>query len=280
MAGNMLYESSSSPWHLMLGNQASNVSGPVVRPPRGELCNEPTHVQWRGYTILGGDWTSPGCSIETRVRIFQAAGAVAAVFVGTEGLPFDWDGSDRQELKNITAVVMNSKDYARLLLHVPERMASVHQDVHQELYLWLEAQDTPLLHSVSFRLIDRALQATFFLAAACNAYLGITRLHGFVRAQRMSRHLTSSAAMWVLSLELAASFLFLLFVVDGPGLEHTRPAVLPWIVDRMVLSLFFECHMLATLVLSSHLRFVCKRLNRLAQTDFDACAVCFHLSCC
>ena len=30
---------------------------------------------------------------------------------------------------------------------------------------------------------------------------------------------------------------FLVFVIDGPGLEYTHPAVMPWLVDRLAISL-------------------------------------------
>ena len=88
-----------------------------------------------------------------------------------------------------------------------------------------------------------------------NIGMAYSRLRGCIRARRDSGCVSTSTVFWVLLLELAASIFFLLFVIDGPGLEHTHPALFPWAVDRLLLSLFFECHMLSTFVLSAHLRF-------------------------
>ena len=68
-------------------------------------------------------------------------------------------------------------------------------------------------------------------------------------------------AIRVIGCELLATVGMLIYIIDGPGQEHTRPCVLPWFVHRVSLSVHVEFHLLACLVFYWHLRQIRKRVE-------------------
>ena len=66
---------SSRLWQLSYGTPARLLEAtPLVRPALDVLCTgHPEQAQWRGAIVLGDDWSTPGCSMETRERVAQDA---------------------------------------------------------------------------------------------------------------------------------------------------------------------------------------------------------------
>ena len=263
ITGAPLLSSSKSVWRHTFGRRVSNVSAVVVQPADDQLCQNPS-ADWRGTIILAGDWTSPGCSVETRARAFQSVGAIAAVFEGTEGLPFPWDGSDRGGL-SLPTFVISPGVYKQL---VDARAMAVADSPVPEAsaHLWLKPTDTPLLGSLPFIIFDRTLQALFFLAALSNMAFASVRLRGFWSARLSQYH---SVPILVLSLEMASSACMLIFLVDGPGIEHTRPSVMPFMVWRLMQSFNLELTMISFLIISVHLRKIRKRVEPKVEPKAD-----------
>ena len=263
ITGAPLLSSSKSVWRHTFGRRVSNVSAVVVQPADDQLCQNPS-ADWRGTIILAGDWTSPGCSVETRARAFQSVGAIAAVFEGTEGLPFPWDGSDRGGL-SLPTFVISPGMYKQL---VDARAMAVADSPVPEAstHLWLQPMDSPLLGSLPFIIFDRTLQALFFLAALSNMAFASVRLRGFWSARLSQYH---SVPILVLSLEMASSACMLIFLVDGPGIEHTRPSVMPFMVWRLMQSFNLELTMISFLIISVHLRKIRKRVEPKVEPKAD-----------
>ena len=256
--GELLQHSATPPLHTRFGPRPHNVTGALVKPPLKGLCAWRQEMSaWRGSVVLCGDWTFPGCSIEERSRVLTAAGVAAAVFMGTEGLPLDWDGSSYDSI-GIPAIVIGPVLYDRVL-------SAVESNDPSDYMVWLAPQDSPLLHDHSFMLFDRTMQIVFFCAAAANICLAIYQLINIRTAakalERSSKKLKMDAANRVISLELVSALGMTLYIVDGPGMEHTRPVVLPWLVHRLALGIQVEFHMLALLVSSLHLRQIRKRVE-------------------
>ena len=256
--GELLQHSATPPLHTRFGPRPRNVTGALVKPPLKGLCTWRQEMSaWRGSVVLCGDWTFPGCSIEERSRVLTAAGVAAAVFMGTEGLPLDWDGSSYDSI-GIPAIVINPDLYDRVA-------STLESTVPSDYMVWLAPQDSPLLHDQSFMLFDRTMQIVFFCAAAANIFLAIYQLINIRKVAkalaRSSKKLKMRTATQVISLELVSALGMTLYIVDGPGMEHTRPVVLPWLVHRLAMGIQVEFHMLALLVSSSHLRQIRKRIE-------------------
>lgn len=277
----LLEHFTSPPLRTRFGMHPQNVSGVLMKPPLAGLCDfRPEMTAWRDRVILAGDWTSPGCSIEERSRVLTAVGAAAAIFLGTEGLPLDWDGSSYDTIQ-IPVVVIGKTQYSLIAAAIDEAtspsspFSALRSDDMEtflsagappaDLMIWLVPGDTPLLHDAHFRTFDRVLQGFFFFVAACNVLLALHQLRSFiVAAKRLaatSNKLQAGSAIKVIILELISALAMMLYVVDGPGMEHTRPVVLPWFVHRMALAAQYESHMLALLVSSSHLLKIRKRVQ-------------------
>lgn len=256
--GAPLLSSSVPPWRFLFGDRVANVSGFVMQPSLSDdMCTNPP-PEWRGQIILAGDWTTPRCSPETRARALESVGAVAAVIEGTEGLPFGWDGSDRDTIR-LPTFTLSYKLYGQL----KEALSLAEADrptLAPSAHLWLVPEDTPLLQSRAFTIFDRCLQAAFFFFVLTNILLAIWRLHGFWRVRKLPG-ISISAAVTVLTLELIGCCWMLVFIVDGPSMEHTRPALMPFMIDRLSLSLSLEFNMLSMLVMSMHLRQIRKRVE-------------------
>ena len=110
--GALLKAWNTPPFRALFGAQPTNMSATLVRAQSKIACSGSDQT-WVGSAVLGGDWTEPGCSIQARSKNFQARGAVAAIFKGTEGLPFDWDGSDVSDV-HIVVIIVRTKDYVQL----------------------------------------------------------------------------------------------------------------------------------------------------------------------
>ena len=260
--GALAFHASDAVWHMAFGERLASLNGSVLFPPESLLCGQPS-AEWRDLIILAGDWMSPGCSVEARLRSLQSVGAAAGVFVGTEGLAsFDWDGSDRSQLHSITGIVLGPSIYAPLAAEVDSggvgggstESSRSSVDPPGGLHVWLMPTDTPLSQSASFSVVERGIQIIFFVAVLLNVILAVRRLNSFWRARKLSNHMSNNMAPAALALELAASVALAVFLVDGPVFEHTRPAIFPWIVDRLSISVFYELHMLSTLVVTWRLR--------------------------
>lgn len=252
------------PWAMPFGGASTNVSGLLLQPPTEQLCagTAAETASWRGRVLLGNDWTTGGCSVETRARAMQAAGAAGAIFVGTEGLPFDWDGSARGDI-TLPVVALGRSSYALLTDAVANATGA-------PLLVRLSSVETPLLRSPAFAAADRCAQALFFVWTLLNMGLCVRQLLRFVRAKQERAIASTLPASAVITIELASSLFQLIFIIDGPGLEKTRPAVFPFIVDRIALALAFEFHMIATLVISSHFRQLLKRVASATDGGDDA----------
>ena len=254
-SGAMLRHSESPPLYARFGTRPANVSGGLVKPPLDGLCSWSEEMRaWNGRVLLGGEW-SAGCSIEQRSRVFSTAGVAAAIFSGTEGLPLDWDGSDVSSI-DVPVMVISSSLYYALAADL---------DASANLTVWLAPEDTPLLHDTGFIVVDRLLQVLFFLGASANVFLAIYQLARFYivgkKLAKTSASLNSGAAVTVIGLELISSLAMVLFIVDGPGMEHTRPVLLPWLVHRLALGFQTSFHMLALLFSSKHLRKIRRRVE-------------------
>lgn len=174
-------------WQLPYGT-AANVTAPLLRPPTGLLCGAPNEA-WRNFIILGDDWSTPGCSMEHRARIIQSAGAAAAIFVGTEGVPFDWDGSDTSDITLMTGVVPWS-DYARLEGHLESGF----------LNATVAATPTPLLDP-AFAMVQWLLFVIAILGVCINLCAAVYQFYRFSRTQvrhsrRRRQHPADYAAVY------------------------------------------------------------------------------------
>ena len=250
----ILRSSTSPPLRALYGSQHAHMSAPLVHPPESELCSG-SAAEWHGAVVLGGDWTAPGCSMETRARNLEAAGAAATIFKGTEGIPFDWDGSDREGIQ-IAVMVLSLRMYARVAEAADAAAANSTQG---ELSIWLAPTDTPLLHDSAFVAFQRAMQIVFTIAASLVMCLAVRQLRRFTSAG--ARSLQAVHAQRVIALELLSTAALLIFIIDGPGQEHTRPAMLPWWLWRTAQSLQVELHIVATIFFASHLRRIRKRVE-------------------
>ena len=200
--GELLQHSATPPLHTRFGPRPHNVTGALVKPPLKGLCTWRQEMSaWRGSVVLCGDWTFPGCSIEERSRVLTAAGVAAAVFMGTEGLPLDWDGSSYDSI-GIPAIVINPDLYGRVA-------STLESTVPSGYMVWLAPQDSPLLHDQSFMLFDRTMQIVFFCAAAANIFLAIYQLINIRKVAkalaRSSKKLKMRTATQVISLELVSA---------------------------------------------------------------------------
>ena len=242
-ASAIFFQSARAPWHASFGSKPRNASGRVIRPSRDELCTKHT-VAWYGAILLGGDWTTSGCSIETRARHFEAAGAAVAIFEGTEGLPFDWDGSDTSNIR-IAVVVINQLLYKRIAGLVANGTS-----ISSDVLLWLAPEESPLLSDTGFVVFGRSVQALLVVANLVVVAIAVRRLIRHWLARK--RH-QPTLAIQVVALELCSALFLLVVVIDGPGIEHTRPALFPFFVFRMAIALHLNCQMLAVLLFASYL---------------------------
>ena len=268
--GELLQHSTDPPLRTRFGPQLPNVTGALLKPPLAGLCTwRPEMSAWQDRIVLAGDWTSPGCSIEERARILTDAGATAVIFMGTEGLPLDWDGSAYEGIR-IPSVVIGASRYTRIAEAIDTSatdMSTFLSDARPaaDIMIWLAPNDTPLMHEPSFLAFDRALQALFFLAAASNVALALYQLARFLMAAKRlaasSNKLQAGSAIKVICLELVSALAMIVFIIDGPGMEHTRPVVLPWLAHRLALAVQTEAHMLALLVSSTHLQRIRSRVQ-------------------
>lgn len=265
----LIMSSHATPYRMLFGDYSTNMSGPALKPSQDLLCSD-ARAEWKGHIVVAGDWTTPSCSIETRARSLQSVGVTAALFMGTEGLPFTRDASDRSDLR-LPSFVLNPKAYGELI----DALSKVERN--ESSFLWFSPADTPLLGSMIFMTIDRFLQIAFLVASLSNAAFAAWRIYLFCDASRDAMT-TMTTATLVCSLELLGSILLAVYIIDGPGLEHTRPACMPFIVDRLSLSMYTQLNVLSTLVISMHLRFasvssppalcVCTFLNHPCQRTF------------
>ena len=251
--GTLLNQWTRAPYRAAFGSQPANVSATLVVAKTEIACagSEPT---WNGNAVLGGDWTKPGCSIEVRAKNFQDSGALAAIFQGTEGLPFDWDGSTVADI-HIAVVIVGYKDYDELQDAATIAAGSVPPLVA------FAPKDTPLLLDSAFRIVERAIQVAFFIAASYVFLFAAWQLVRFRRTARATGDSQNIHAIRVIGCELLATAGMLIYIIDGPGQEHTRPCVLPWFVHRVSLSVHVEFHLLASLVFYWHLRQIRKRVE-------------------
>lgn len=276
----LLDHSLTPPLHVRFGPRPKNVSGALLKPPHAGLCTWRQNMSaWQGRVILAGDWTSPGCSIEERARVLTVAGVAAIIFYGTEGLPLDWDGSDVSDIK-VPAVVISRRNYEHITTVLTDKLTTHEARMDMDDFLnhavpppsvmvYLAPVDTPLLHDAAFLTFDRAVQVIFFVAAAANVCLALYQLIRFYLAAKQqaanSSNLQAGSALRVIGLELVSALAMCVFIIDGPGMEHTRPVILPWFTHRVALGIQCEFHMLALLVSSSHLRQIRKRVENRAS---------------
>ena len=213
-------------WQLPYGT-AANVTAGLLRPPIELLCGEP-QATWRGAVLLADDWSTPGCSMETRTRVAQAAGVAAVVFTGTEGVPFDWDGSDTSGLTVHTGVVSWAA-YGELVSLMGARGGG---GILGDPYLnaTLLAAPTPLLHP-AFAAAQWTLLALAVFGVAVNLSAAGFQLY------RLSRSRAQLLTLGVVCLEGLSSLVELIFLVDGPLFEHTHMSSLPFFMWRLAQSL-------------------------------------------
>ena len=257
-SGGVVLSSATHPIRALYGSQSSNVSGEVVGPPIHTLCVGASET-WRGRIVLADDWIAPGCSMEQRARNIERSGALAVVFKGTEGVVFDWDGSDISKVR-LAVIILSYKVYGDLAQAVDlhERNATWSTDF---LRLWLQPVMSPLVHNPIFNGVDRTMQAIFFFA------VGLALLFAGVQLYRFSRHPGNTAAKRVIFLELLSLVSMLIFVVDGPCQEHTRTVLMPWAFDIMSQRLQLDLHILASLVFASHLRLIRSKVENPSLHD-------------
>ena len=251
--GALLNSWTTPPFRALFGAQPTNVSATLVRTPPKTACTG-FEQRWVGNAILGGDWTTPGCSIQVRAKNFQAGGAVAAIFQGTEGLPFDWDGSDVSGI-HIAVVIVRTKDYKQL-----DNLAIASGTT--PLAIAFKPADTPLLLDPIFVATERTIQIVFLLAAVYIIGLAVYQLLCFRRLAKQTGSAQNKHAIRVITCELIAMMSMLIFIIDGPYQEHTRPCVLPWLVHRVSFSLHVEFHLLGALFFYWHLQQIRKSVER------------------
>ena len=261
-AGTILFQSDRAPSRLMLGEQPRHVDGPAIMPAVGDLCGAPK-PEWRDALILSDDWTAGGCSTETRLRSFQEVGTRAALFLGTEGLPFDWDGTNRESIRSIVGISINPGDYRRMSAALARSVNSDGRDWH---YIWCAPEDSPLLGSVPFIVTDRSMQVALMLAVACNVAFASSQLRKAHRGAPVRKKSRINTAVLVLICELASQMLYLVYLVDGPSLEHTRPAMLSFIVARLVTIVGLQLQSVSILVIALHLRQIRRRAEGRSST--------------
>ena len=261
--GKLLKQWPTLPFRSAYGAQPVNVSAPLVRADPQIACAG-DDLKWNGRVVLGGDWTTPGCSIQVRAKNFQARGAVAAIFQGTEGVPFDWDGSDVSDV-HITVVIVRTKDYKEL-------DASAVAAGGTPLAVAFAPAVTPLLLNIPFVVVERAIQIVFIIAAVYVSALAVWQLVRFRRVAKQMGSDQNKHAIRVVGCELIATLSILVYIIDGPYMEHTRPCVLPWFVHRISLSLHVEFHLLAALFFYWHLRQIRKRVESGPRETTRHCA--------
>ena len=255
-SGELLYESMLPPMHALFGSRPNYTNAPLMQASPEQACSRST-AAWNGHTVLGGDWDDGGCSIQVRAKVFEAAGASTAVFKGTEGVPFDWDGSETGNMQ-IAVFIVGYKDYEQLKDAAIGAASSA-------LIVTLVPADSPLSDDQAFKIIERTIQILCFLLAFYVLSLAIWQLIRFYQAEQRlkgsSTKLQASNAKLVIGSELLATLSMIIYIIDGPFQEHTRPCLLPWIVHRMSLSLHVAFHMLASLIFSFHLRQIRRRVE-------------------
>jgi len=244
----------TSVWDTRYGAAFRNVTGPLFAPAISELC-EAARPEWAGHIVLGSDWTSPGCSMQTRARRLQEVGVLGVLFSGTEGTPFDChDGGSEA---HIPVAVMGSLDYDLLADALASRNASV---------AWVTGRASPL-KSTGFQVIMRLLQVVALVLYAINTWLAVKQLHSFGVCNK-ERKLDRGPAVPVIACNLAANVAATLYTMNaGPTMEAAVEPVLPFLAGRVLIDLGFELHMIGTLLLSTHFRKICRGIEKMVNGE-------------
>lgn len=244
----------TSVWDTRYGAVFRNVTGPLVAPGTSELC-QAARPEWAGHIVLGSDWTSPGCSMQTRARRLQKVGVLGVLFSGTEGTPFDChDGTSGAQ---IPVAVMSALDYDVLADALASRNASL---------AWVTGTTSPL-KSKGFQVMIRLLQAFAMVLYSINTWMAVKQLHSFGVCNK-NRKLDKGPAVPVISCNLAANVAAALYTINaGPTMEAAVEPVLPFLAGRLLIDLGFELHMIGTLLLSAHFRKICRGIEKMVNGE-------------
>lgn len=151
--------------------------------------------------------------MEHRARTIQSVGAAAVVFVGTEGVPFDWDGSDTGDVHVMTGVLA-WKEYGQL-----EELVST----NGVLNATLSARPTPLLNP-GFAALQWTLLAVFSLGVCVNLCATIFQFMRLKHAQPLT--------LGVLCLEFLCCCSTAVFLVPAP--PRTSPRFPAWCRSSLI----------------------------------------------
>jgi len=244
----------TSVWDTRYGAAFRNVTGPLVAPATSELC-EKARPEWAGHIVLGSDWTSPGCSMQTRARRLQEVGVLGVLFSGTEGTAFDChDGTSAAQ---IPVAVMSALDYDVLADALASRNASL---------AWVTGTTSPL-KSTGFQVIMRLLQVLAMVPYAINTWMAVKQLHSFGVCNK-KRKLDKGPAVPVIACNLAANVFSALYTINaGPTMEAAVEPILPFLAGRLLIDLGFELHMIGTLLLSAHFRKICAGIEKMVNGE-------------
>lgn len=217
--------------HLLFPTNPSSLCEESFKLPTTHPPLAPGHT----LSVGAGDWTSPGCSFETRERILLREGVHHILFEGNDGTAFWKDGAGGKGLSQNSSLLL-TKDYQTL---------SFHQTGNITLSPLTLDRHPSLLLSYPYSYIQWMALTFFFTWSFLNICLAAYLLRKG-RGNRLTK--------CVLLLELLSQLCECVFLLDGPFLEHTHPSLLGFPVWRMFTSAQLQFRVLSLCLVGIQLR--------------------------
>ena len=185
--------------------------------------------------------------METRARAAQSVAVAGILFRGSSGSPFLWDGSDRSDIVTPAAILAYPHYDATVALVAATGSAAEGMDAG------FSSEETWMHLDMTFVALERVYQAFVLLGCSVNICLGLWQIKRFYRADILIE--------LVLAIEVLSQVCLLIFVIDGPFMEHTHYSVMPWIADRMMQMFAPQLHSIATFLVALQLRTIILKIE-------------------
>ena len=244
--GTALVERSGSTWRLPFGTPLHGTY-PIVAKGPSELCSADTWRASSGVVVLGGGFATAGCSREQRARLALSANATGVLFAGQLHSPFDWDGSQLDELSRLQTGLADRPHYD-----------DVYDAVRNRGGIWLTIDATP-----STPLLDLAFaSAQWVVCVLLLILIGTNVCYGLWKHTVMMVNGEKGMGRVVIATEALSQSCLFVFSLAGPGFDLTHKLLYPNLCYRLFFSLYFDLHILGILLVSKQLRYHIDLLER------------------